>query len=179
MCSSGSNRSYLLLKDLRLQDSSPSGPRLKRHFKGRPRPEHRLNRQEAKRIPWISRNFNALDGDRDGSVTLEGCGTISARWRRLSAAEWGRDHQADDANQPPERTKQEDASQARGSDQHDGGEPGAGFQQLLTPPSGHQWPCSAQHNVHLLGSCSAGLRSLRQQPAQQQPSTAQDGAIGK
>ena len=26
------NRSYLLLKDLRLQDSSPSGPRLKRHF---------------------------------------------------------------------------------------------------------------------------------------------------
>ena len=66
------NHSYLLLKDLRLQDSSPSGPRLKRHFRQADRDKnHRLNRQEAKRIPWISRNFNALDGDRDGSVTLE------------------------------------------------------------------------------------------------------------
>ena len=66
------NRSYLLLKDLRLQDSSPSGPRLKSHFRQADRDRnHRLNRQEAKRIPWISRNFNALDGDRDGSVTLE------------------------------------------------------------------------------------------------------------
>ena len=66
------DRSYLLLKDLRLQDSSPSGPRLKRHFRKADLDQnHRLNRQEAKRIPWISRNFNALDGDRDGSVTLE------------------------------------------------------------------------------------------------------------
>ena len=66
------NRSYLLLKDLRLQDSSPSGPRLKRHFRKADLDQnHRLNRQEAKRIPWISRNFNALDGDRDGNVTLE------------------------------------------------------------------------------------------------------------
>ena len=66
------NRSYLLLKDLRLQDSSPSGPRLKRHFRQADRDQnHRLNRQEAKRIPWISRNFNALDGYRDGGVTLE------------------------------------------------------------------------------------------------------------
>ena len=66
------NRSYIHLKDLRLQDSSPSGPRLKRHFRQADRDQnHRLNRQEAKRIPWISRNFNALDGDRDGSVTLE------------------------------------------------------------------------------------------------------------
>ena len=30
-----------------------------------------MNRQQAKRIPWISRNFNALDGDRDGTVTLQ------------------------------------------------------------------------------------------------------------
>ena len=66
------NRSYLLLKDLRLQDSSPSGPRLKRYFRQADRDRnHRLNRQEAKHIPWISRNFNTLDGDRDGSVTLE------------------------------------------------------------------------------------------------------------
>ena len=66
------NRSYLLLQDLRLQDSSPSGPRLKHHFRQADRDRnHRLNRQEAKRIPWISRNFNALDGDRDRTVTLE------------------------------------------------------------------------------------------------------------
>ncbi len=66
------NRGYLLLKDLRLHDSSPSGPRLKHHFHQADRDKnHRLNRQEAKRIPWISRNFNSLDGDRDGSVTLE------------------------------------------------------------------------------------------------------------
>ena len=66
------NRSYLLLKDLRLQDSSPSSPRLKRHFCQADRDQnHRLNRQEAKRITWITRNFNALDGDRDRSVTLE------------------------------------------------------------------------------------------------------------
>ena len=66
------NRSYLLLKDLRLEDSSPSGPRLKRHVRQADRDRnHRLNQQEAKRIPWISRNFNALDGDRDGIVTLE------------------------------------------------------------------------------------------------------------
>ena len=57
------NRSYLFLKDLRLQDSSPSGPRLKRHFYQADRDQnHRLNRQEAKRNPWVSRNFNALDG---------------------------------------------------------------------------------------------------------------------
>ena len=66
------NRSYLLLEDLRLQDSSPSGPRLKHHFRQADRDRNRrLDRQEAKRIPWISRNFNALDGDRDGTVTLQ------------------------------------------------------------------------------------------------------------
>ena len=66
------NRSYLLLKDLRLQDSSPSGPRLKRHFKKADRDRNRrLDRKEAKRIPWISRNFKVLDGDRDGTVTLQ------------------------------------------------------------------------------------------------------------
>ena len=48
------NRSYLLLEDLRLQDSSPSGPRLKSHFrKADLYQNHRLNRQEAKRIHWI------------------------------------------------------------------------------------------------------------------------------
>ena len=66
------NRSYLLLEDLRLQDPSPSGPRLKRHFKKADRDRNlRLDQNEAKRIPWISRNFKALDGDRDGTVTLQ------------------------------------------------------------------------------------------------------------
>ena len=66
------NRSYLLLEDLRLQDSSPSGPRLKQHFSQADRDRNRrLDRQEARRIPWISRNFNVLDGDRDGTVTLQ------------------------------------------------------------------------------------------------------------
>ena len=66
------NRSYLFLQDLRLQDPSPSGPRLKRHFHQAERDRnHRLDRQEAKRIPWISRNFNALDGDRDGPLPLQ------------------------------------------------------------------------------------------------------------
>ena len=65
-------RSYLLLEDLRPQGSSPSGPRLKHHFRQADRDlNRRLDRREAKRIPWISRNFNALDGDRDGTVTLE------------------------------------------------------------------------------------------------------------
>ena len=66
------NRSYLLLEDLRLQDSIPNGPRLKRHFKKADLDQNRrLDRKEAKRIPWISRNFKALDGDRDGTVTLQ------------------------------------------------------------------------------------------------------------
>ena len=66
------NRSYLLLEDLRLQDSTPNGSRLKRHFKKADRDQNRrLDRKEAKRIPWISRNFKALDGDRDGTVTLQ------------------------------------------------------------------------------------------------------------
>ena len=66
------NRSYLLLEDLRLQDSSPSGPRLKQHFSQADRDRNRgLDRREAQRIPWISRNFNVLDRDRDGTVTLQ------------------------------------------------------------------------------------------------------------
>jgi hypothetical protein len=66
------NRSYLLLEDLRLRDSSPSGPRLKQHFSQADSDRNRgLDRQEAKRIPWISRNFNVLDRDRDGTVTLQ------------------------------------------------------------------------------------------------------------
>ena len=66
------HRPYLLLEDLRPQGSSPSGPRLKHHFSQADRDNNRrLDRREAKSIPWISRNFNALDRDRDGSVTLQ------------------------------------------------------------------------------------------------------------
>ena len=66
------NRSYLLLEDLRPQGGAPSGPRLRHHFSQADRDrDHRLDRREARRIPWISRNFNVLDGDRDGTVTLQ------------------------------------------------------------------------------------------------------------
>ena len=66
------NRSYLPLKDLRLQDSLPTGPRLKHHLRQADRDRNlRLDPEEAKRIAWISRNFNVLEGDRDGTVTLE------------------------------------------------------------------------------------------------------------
>ena len=66
------DRSYLVLEDLRLQDSSPSGPRLKHHFRQADIDRNeRLDRSEAMRITWISRNFNALDSDRDGTVTLQ------------------------------------------------------------------------------------------------------------
>ena len=66
------NRSYLPLKDLRLQDPSPTGPGLKHHLHQADRDRNlRLDPEEAKRIPWISRNCNVLDGDRDGTVMLE------------------------------------------------------------------------------------------------------------
>ena len=66
------NRSYLSMKNLRLQDLSPTGPRLKPHLRKADRDRNlRLDPEEAKRIPWISRNFNVLDCDRDGTVTLE------------------------------------------------------------------------------------------------------------
>ena len=66
------NRSYLLLEDFRPQGSTPSGPRLKHRFSQADRDRNRsLDRREARRIPWISRNFKALDRDRDGTVTLE------------------------------------------------------------------------------------------------------------
>ena len=85
------NRSYLLLQDLRLQDSSPGGPRLKRHFRQADRDKnHRLNPQEAKRIPWINRNFNALDGDRDVTMALEELWNHQRSLAPLSAClEWG------------------------------------------------------------------------------------------
>ena len=66
------NLSHLPLKELRLQDSSPTGPRLKHHLRQADRDRNlRLDPAEAKRIAWISRNFNVLDGDRDGTMTLE------------------------------------------------------------------------------------------------------------
>ncbi|WP_226399189.1 hypothetical protein [Synechococcus sp. MU1643] len=66
------NRFYLPLKDLRLQDSSPTGLRLKHHLRQADLDRNiRLHPEEAMRIPRNSRNFNVLDGDRDGTVTLE------------------------------------------------------------------------------------------------------------
>ena len=95
----------------------------------------------------------------------------------------GRDHQADDANQPPECTKQEDARQQRdSSDQHDGGEPEHGFQQLLNAAkqiiNGF---AKQQHDVHLLGQliqqdCDPCGSSQHQHDDRQ---LTQDGAIGE
>ena len=66
------NRSYLLLEDLRPKGVSPSGSRLKHHFSQADRDSNRrLDRREARQMPWISRNFKVLDRDRDGTVTLE------------------------------------------------------------------------------------------------------------
>ena len=65
------NRSYLLLDDLRSTGTSPSGPRLQRHFQQADRNrDRRLNWEEAQAIPWIARHFKRLDEDRDGTVTL-------------------------------------------------------------------------------------------------------------
>ena len=64
-------RSYLLLDDLRGSGSSPSGPRLQRHFQQADRNrDQRLDWDEAQAIPWIARHFKRLDDDLDGTITL-------------------------------------------------------------------------------------------------------------
>ena len=95
----------------------------------------------------------------------------------------GRYHQSDDANQPPERTKQEDARQKRdGSDQHDGGEPEHGFQQLLNAANQViNGLAQQQHDVHLLWQLiqqdSDPCGSSQHQHDNRQ--LTQDGAIGE
>ena len=65
------NRSYLLIDDLRSPGDAPSGQRLQKHFRRADQDgDRRLDRQEAKRIPWISRHFKTLDLNGDGGVTL-------------------------------------------------------------------------------------------------------------
>lgn len=66
------NRSYLLIEDLRQPGSSPSGRRLQRHFnRADSDGNSRLDRGEARQIPWIARHFKSLDLDGDGTVTLD------------------------------------------------------------------------------------------------------------
>ena len=66
------NRSYLLLEDMRGSSGSPNGRRLKERFRRADRDRNRrLDRTEASSIPWIRQNFEALDRDRDQTVTLQ------------------------------------------------------------------------------------------------------------
>ena len=66
------NRSYLLIEDLRQSGSSPSGRRLQKHLnRADSDGNRRLDPGEARQIPWISRHFESLDLDEDGTVTLD------------------------------------------------------------------------------------------------------------
>ena len=71
------SRGYLLLEDLRAPGANPSGRRLQRRFhKADDNSDGRLSRLEAESIPWISRNFNSLDFNADGGVTLNELWTL-------------------------------------------------------------------------------------------------------
>ena len=51
--------------------TSPSGPRLQRHFQQADRNrDQQLCSKEAQAIPWIARYFKCLDEVQDGTVTL-------------------------------------------------------------------------------------------------------------
>ena len=61
------NRDFLLLEDVR----GLRGDRLTRRFhRADLNSDQRLSRAESKTIPWISRHFDGLDRNGDGSVTL-------------------------------------------------------------------------------------------------------------
>lgn len=61
------NRDFLRLEDVR----GLRGDRLTRRFhRADHNSDQRLSRTEAKTIPWISRHFDGLDRNGDGSVTL-------------------------------------------------------------------------------------------------------------
>ena len=110
------------------------------------------------------------------SPTLSGSASAPALSR-------GRDHEADHANQPPERTKQEDAGQERdASDQHDGGEPKHGFQQLLnTANQIIDGRAQQQHDVDLLGQLMKKHSDprCRSQHQNDDSELTQDGAVGE
>ena len=66
------NRQYLLLKDLRGEPGQLRGQRLARRFKlADANGDLRLSRAESKAMPWVARHFDALDRNRDGSLSLK------------------------------------------------------------------------------------------------------------
>ena len=65
-------RTYLLLDDLRSTGGEPGGKRLKRRFRRADlNNDQKLSRGEASSIPWLSRQFDGFDRNRDGSITLQ------------------------------------------------------------------------------------------------------------
>ena len=63
------------------------------------------------------------------------------------------------------------------SDQHDGGEPEHGFQQLLNAADQViRWPCSNAHDVHLLGQL---IGMLQRCSVRQDRQLTQDGAMDR
>ena len=65
-------RQYLLLKDLRGEPGQLRGQRLARRFKlADANGDLRLTRAESKAMPWVARHFDALDRNRDGSLSLK------------------------------------------------------------------------------------------------------------
>ena len=65
-------RQYLLLRDLRGEPGQLRGQRLARRFKlADANGDLRLTRAESKAMPWVARHFDALDSNRDGSLSLK------------------------------------------------------------------------------------------------------------
>ena len=65
------SRGFLLIEDLRGPTGSPTGQRLQQRFRQADRDgDGRLDRQEAQRLPWMARNFQSLDLNQDGALTL-------------------------------------------------------------------------------------------------------------
>ena len=65
-------RQYLLLRDLRGEPGQLRGQRLARRFKlADANGDLRLTRAESKAMPWVARHFDALDRNRDGSLSLK------------------------------------------------------------------------------------------------------------
>ena len=67
------NRSYLLIEDFRPNATGqPSGRRLSKRFRKADRNRDRkLSRVEAQAIPWLGRQFDGIDRNRDGNITLD------------------------------------------------------------------------------------------------------------
>lgn len=66
------SRGYLVLEDLRPPGTHPNGKRLQRRFKQADIDgNEKLNRDEAKSIRWLANNFNKLDLNNDGDITME------------------------------------------------------------------------------------------------------------